>query len=49
VGILGQADLLKRLAPDILFVLGDRLDILAPVLVALQLNIPGWPTSLAAI
>lgn len=40
VGILGQADLLKRLAPDILLVLGDRLDILAPVLVALQLNIP---------
>ncbi|MGE4552512.1 MAG: UDP-N-acetylglucosamine 2-epimerase [Desulfovibrionaceae bacterium] len=40
VGILGQADLLHRLAPDFLVVLGDRLEILAPVLTALQLNIP---------
>ncbi|MGE4294006.1 MAG: UDP-N-acetylglucosamine 2-epimerase [Desulfovibrio sp.] len=40
VGILGMADLLAREAPDLLVVLGDRGEILAPVICAMQLNIP---------
>lgn len=40
LGLLGFADTLKRLAPDILVVLGDRYEALAITQTALILNIP---------
>lgn len=40
VGILGMADLLAKEAPDLLVLLGDRSEILAPAICAMQLNIP---------
>lgn len=40
VGVMGFADALERLAPDILVVLGDRFEILAAVQVAMLLRIP---------
>jgi UDP-N-acetylglucosamine 2-epimerase (non-hydrolysing)/GDP/UDP-N,N'-diacetylbacillosamine 2-epimerase (hydrolysing) len=40
VGILGMADMLLEMQPDYLVVLGDRLEIMGPVLCAAQLNIP---------
>ena len=40
LGVLGFADVLARLAPDILVVLGDRFEILAAAQTALVLRIP---------
>jgi UDP-N-acetylglucosamine 2-epimerase (non-hydrolysing)/GDP/UDP-N,N'-diacetylbacillosamine 2-epimerase (hydrolysing) len=40
VGVIGFADALRSLAPDVLLVLGDRFEIFAAVQTALILNIP---------
>jgi UDP-hydrolysing UDP-N-acetyl-D-glucosamine 2-epimerase len=40
LGIIGFADALKRLSPDILIVLGDRFEALAVVQTAMLMNIP---------
>ena len=40
LGVIGFADALRSLAPDLLLVLGDRFEIFAAVQTALILNIP---------
>jgi GDP/UDP-N,N'-diacetylbacillosamine 2-epimerase (hydrolysing) len=40
IGIIGISQLLDRIKPDLVFVLGDRGEVLAMVISAMQLNIP---------
>ncbi|MEW6386700.1 MAG: UDP-N-acetylglucosamine 2-epimerase [Thermodesulfobacteriota bacterium] len=40
IGIMGIADLLERLAPDLVLAVGDRGEVLALVICAVELNIP---------
>jgi GDP/UDP-N,N'-diacetylbacillosamine 2-epimerase (hydrolysing) len=40
IGIIGISQLLERIKPDLVFVLGDRGEVLAMVISAMELNIP---------